>query len=480
MPYYPFAGAAYSPESRAVDRQTCVNLYPEVRETATGPEDGLHLVHTPGLLRLATIPDNGPLRGIYATRGLERCFVAASGGLYELKSDFSLEMRGTWPIATAPVSMADNGVELLVVDGEQGYVLTLSTNTWRSVESTAFPGAEFVGFVDGYFVLARPNTGQWFVSGLYNGRVYDALEFATAEGAPDILLSLLVSHREVWLFGRDTTEIWFDAGNVGFPFARIDGAFLEQGILAAHSAVAMGTSIYWLGRNQYGAGIVYRAVGYQPQRISTHAIEYQLRQQAQLETATAYSYQAGGHDFYVLNCAAATWVYDITTGLWHERRSFLAPGNTVQSRHRVAACAWVFGRHCVIDYVFPYVYALDDHTYLDDTEAIVRERTGPEITEEQQWIMHQRLELASEKGTGADGAPLVGQVPAWLLDWTDDAGGTWSVPQYGTPGAIGALGTRSLWRRLGRSRERRYRLRTSDPVRTILTSAVLHVELGGR
>jgi hypothetical protein len=72
-------------------------------------------------------------------------------------------------------------------------------------------------------------------------------------------------------------------------------------------------------------GIVYRANGYTAQRISTHAVEWQIQQYGNLSDAIAYTYQQDGHSFYVLIFPSAntTWVFDVATSLWHERAAFI-------------------------------------------------------------------------------------------------------------------------------------------------------------
>jgi hypothetical protein len=53
-------------------------------------------------------------------------------------------------------------------------------------------------------------TGQFQAGGLYAGSAWDALDFATAEGLPDNLISLIASQRELVLGGDKSIEIWFN------------------------------------------------------------------------------------------------------------------------------------------------------------------------------------------------------------------------------------------------------------------------------
>jgi hypothetical protein len=165
-----------------------------------------------------------------------------------------------------------------------------------------------------------PNSGQFQITGL-NDVTVDALDVATAEGSPDNLVGLISDHRDLWLFGTDSTEVFFNSGNADFPFERIQGAFIEHGCAAKFSIAKMANTVFWLGQDDKGNGIVLMAKGYQPQRISTHAVEQAIQSYGDISDAKAYTYQQNGHNFYVLNFSAAqtTWVYDLTTNLWHER-----------------------------------------------------------------------------------------------------------------------------------------------------------------
>jgi hypothetical protein len=115
---------------------------------------------------------------------------------------------------------------------------------------------------------------------------------------------------------------------------------------------------------------VYRNQGYNGQRISTHAVEWQIQQYAVLNDAIGYSYQQDGHSFYVLMfpTAQATWVFDVATGLWHER----AYWDGVQYRRHRSNCQANFaGQVLVGDWENGRVYAFDPEVY-DDSGATQR------------------------------------------------------------------------------------------------------------
>jgi len=103
---------------------------------------------------------------------------------------------------------------------------------------------------------------------------------------------------------------------------------------------------------------VYRNNGYNAQRVSTHAVEWQIQQYNVLNDAIGYSYQQDGHSFYVLTfpTANATWVFDVSTGAWHERAAW---DGVEFRRHRSNCQANYAGQVLVGDWESGNVYALD-------------------------------------------------------------------------------------------------------------------------
>jgi hypothetical protein len=177
-------------------------------------------------------------------------------------------------------------------------------------------------------------------------------------------VSLIVDHREIWLFGTNSVEVWYDSGAADFPLTPVQGAFNEVGCIAAFSVAKLDNGIFWLGADARGKGIVYRANGYTAQRVSTHAVEWQIQQYGNLSDAIAYTYQQDGHSFYVLIFPSAntTWVFDVATSLWHERAAFI---NGSFTRHR-SNCQMAYNGEIVVgDHELGNIYAFDLEVFSD-------------------------------------------------------------------------------------------------------------------
>ena len=72
-----------------------------------------------------------------------------------------------------------------------------------------------------------------------------------------------------------------------------------------------------------------------------------------------------------------------------------------------------------------------------------------------------------------------GQDPKLMLDWSDDNGHTWSNQLSEPMGKLGEYDTRVMFRRLGSSRDRIFRISISDPVKRVILGAYLEAEGGG-
>jgi hypothetical protein len=355
----PILGGSYVARSTNAADARMVNLYAEA--TPEGGKETGFLSRCPGLRRVATV-GSGPIRGLW-TFG-EYAYVVSGLELYRMSANYGNSLLGS-VTGTGPVSMSDNGTQLFIACNGPGFIYNASTGVFSVINDPDYAGAVSVGFIDGYFVFTQPNSQTFWVTTLYDGSSVDPLDFASAEGSPDGIVSMIVDHREVWLFGTNSIEVWYDAGNTDFPLARIQGAYNEIGCAATFSVAKLDNGIFWLGADARGSGIVYRSRGYSGVRISTNAVEYAIQNYNVISDAVAYTYQQQGHTFYVLTfpSANATWVYDASTDLWHERAGWGANGFM---RHR-SNCQMAFNNKIIVgDYQNGKLYAFDSDVYTDD------------------------------------------------------------------------------------------------------------------
>ena len=470
----PILGASYVTRSVNAADSRMVNLFPEVV-----PEGGLEpafLQRAPGLAFLQTV-GTGPIRGLWAHQTNGSDFYVVSGNeVYKLTGTTATPTLIGAVNGTGPVSIADNGTQIFFACNPDAFIYNETLNTFGQITDPDFPGAQMVAYLDGYFVFSQPNSQLIWVTQLLDGAQIDPLDFASAEGSPDGVVAIIVDHRELWVFGTDSTEVWYDAGLADFPLVRIQGAFNEIGCVAPYSVAKMDNSVFWLGTDARGQGIVYRANGYTGSRVSTHAVEWQIQQYETLSDAVAYTYQQDGHSFYVLNFPTAntTWVFDAATQAWHERAGLIS-GEFVRQRAN-SQCNFL-GTIVVGDFENGNIYSLDLDTFEDDGDPQRWFRSWRALPTGQnnfKRTAQHSLQLTCETGVGL--VTGQGSDPQVMLEWSDDGGHTWSNEHWASMGAIGGYSTRVIWRRLGMTtklRDRVYRVSGTDPVRLFITGAEL-------
>lgn len=476
MKFPGFVGPSYTSLSMNVDVQRSVNLYPEIVETGAG-KSRVVLYGTPGLATFATI-GGGPIRGLMKA-GL-RVFAVSGNTLFELFSNGTSINRGGISDDHLPVTITSNGLQLFITSNNLGWIFTLATNTLVEITDTGFSGAVMGAFIDSYFVALNPDSQRFQISAPYDGLVWDALDFASAEAMPDKSVSLLTDHKELWVFGEESIQPFYNSGDVDFPFVPIQGAIIEQGCDAAFSPAKVDNSIFWLGGDSRGGEVVWRADGHSPVRVSTHAVENALRQYATTSDAVAYSYLDNGHWFYVLSFPSAqtTWCYDAATNWWHER-AFWNKASGVFEAHPVRTHVSAWGKHLVGNRVNGEVYEMSLDTYYDAGNEIRRIRRCPHLSDEEKWTYYDSLQIDMQAGVGLDGLPTVqGTNPQAMLRWSNDGGRTWGNEHWTKMGKIGEYKTRVKWNSLGRARDRVFELMISDPVKVAITDAYLNVAQG--
>jgi len=507
----PILGSSYVARSPNAADSRMVNLYPEI--LLDGGKDAAFLQRCPGLRLLANL-GTGPIRGLWVLQSDPSSALVVSGStLYRLNRNWSAKTVG-YIGGAGPVSMADNGRQVFIAAGAYGYIFNTVSNTVTQITSENFQGAGNVAYIDGYFVFNQPGTQIFRITGLLEGSTVDGFDIGSAEGSSDVLVGLIADHRELWLFGTNSVEVWYNSGALDFPFQRVQGAFNELGCAAANSIAKLDNSVFWLGADARGRGMVYRANGYQGQRISTHAVEWQIQQYANLSDAIAFTYQQDGHSFYVLTfpSANATWVYDVSTNAWHERASWR---NGEFARHR-ANCQMSYNGEIVVgDYENGNIYALDLDAYSDHDQPqrwLRSWRALPTGQNDLKRTAHHSLQLDCESGVGLSGddftdfygllltenndtlttengvafqvttAVAQGANPRVMLRWSDDGGHTWSNEHWAEMGRVGQYGRRVFWRRLGMTlklRDRVYEISGTDPVKIAVLGAELSISPTG-
>jgi len=476
----PLSGGFYTARSIIANAQRCVNLFPE--SNTQGSQYPFTFYPTPGLTLQAAPPQAGIYRCLYqASNG--RLYAVIGPNVYYVSSSWIYTKIGEIDNLITPVKIADNGTTAVLVDGTtSGYFIDLLTNVMTQIAQAAFLGASSADYLDTFLLFNQPDTRN-FYSTLSNVTIFDPLYIAGKAGYPDKLVALIVVHREIWLLGELTTEVWFNAGSPTFPFAIVGGVFIQHGCIAKYSVARQGLEIFWLANDKDGKAVVMMGVSYQAKPISTYAISQELATYPRLDDAIGMTYQILGHVFYVLTFPTAnkTWVYDKVEGLWHELAWI--DDNGQEHRHRANCMAFAYGKNLCGDWQNGNLYAIDPDNFTDNGQVVVRRRSFATLGNESKRVAYSSFSADIEPGHGEqfvggdfnfdfnDDFFIGGDDNSGLeiyLRWSDDRGRTFGNPLAQSLGKKGEYLTVPQWSRLGIGRNRVFELFWASNTKTAL------------
>lgn len=440
-----------------------INAYAEI--APEGSRSKYRFRRAPGLRPVFTagtgVPRGAWLVGslLHVVNGDKVYTVSKAGNDYTVTA-LSGTIGGTGPVTIAH-NMRSPTAQILIVHSSG--MSQVASSTVSDFTDPDLPSVVSITFMDGYFIVTAAD-GRAFSSDL-NDDEFGENNFATAEAATDGLVRGIAVGRDLLLMGESTIEFWGNAGNpTGFPFSRgpvmsigLKGRFAVAGFEPGFPAPLM-----WVGTDN----AVYRLNGYSEQRVSTSHLEWLISQEdgSDLEASV---YVAAGHPCWVLTGPSWTFVYDMSTGFWHERHSYET------ARWRASFGVQAFNEWLVFDRTSGQVYRVDPSYRREDTDPLIFE-----LRSVQQHRFPGRAIIDSAAfdfvtGVGSDtGIAPIETEPRVSIDWSDDGGirfGAALLRDLGTQGEhkhieINRCG---MTGRTGRQ----WRLRVSDPVESVFMGA---------
>lgn len=448
-----------------VDSQRSVNWYP-VKPEREGEK--VHLRGRPGLDLLVTLPRTKH-RGVLEFDG--RFFVVTGSRIYELYEDGTYTEWGRIGSVEGSVTLALLLNVIVIGDGSRYYALDLDARTVEEIVDA--PRGRFCVFFN-QRILYQGENGQVFYSELNDPTNIPGLNFFTAESLPDEIVAITTAEEMIYLHGEDSTEAWYDSGDLDNPFARISGGVSYSGCAWPDTAMRLDNSAFWVERDRNGTGIVRRMNGATPMRVSTAAVERFLKTASNV---SAFAYQEEGHTFYCLNADEGSWALDLKENEWHER-AWLNRNTGEQERHRPQHHAFAFGRNVVTDYANGNVYfqSLDYHS--DNGQEIRRTRVSAHQNTDGRQIVIDELYLDFATGVGLDGTGQ-GTNPRVMLRTSKD-GTSFGRERHADLGKIGQFKNRVRFHRLGKGTDWLLEISVSDPVLSVLMGGDVVARVGSR
>lgn len=469
--------AAYDGKSIIASGQECVNLYAEVNDSDPQAPAKVTYYQTPGTVTYALPTVSAKSRGNYRT-SLGTAFYVVKQNVYFLTSTGVLIFIGAIADRESQIKFSDNGLVCVLVDGTNGYAIDLATNTLGIIIDPNFYGADYVALLDTFFIFNIPDTNQFFISGsnvtyvmLTTTGAFDPLDIAAKSGFNDPIVGIVAVHRELWLIGSLTTEIWIGTGAADFYFQQQQGAYINHGCAAQYSIATMDVLNFFIMQDQQGSGIVVKGQGYDVEEISTPRIVSEFKKYATLSDAIGFCFQISDHAFYALVFPTSSkgWLYDLKTKIWCEWNYVDVDGNFLRPR---ANCAmFVNGLNLVGDWENGTLLSLDINAFTDyDGQPVVWVRTFPHMTNTNNKVTYKSFEVDLEVGTAAEEDD-----PQISLSWSDNKGVSYGNPVMQSMGKIGEYLTVPSWNRLGMARDRVFKVSGSANAQTSLNGGFVEI-----
>lgn len=451
-------GPSYQLPDRRTADQRAINLAVQQVEGLSETPQAV-LVSADGLAQL--IDFGAPVRGGLVTAD-QREFVVAGNTLYETTTGVQVS-RGALSTSSGAVCLCAGETQLVVVDGEFGYILTFASNVLAQITDADFRASIWVTVVDGTFVFVPVNNQeQFFLSAIDDASTINALDFSSADAVPGAIVTSRVLKQETYFFKPYTTEVWIYDGDLDFPMVRYNSTPISVGCVGLRAAVIAADTLVFVGRTERGTGIVYQMIGHQPIRISTQAVEEALQADGvDLAGCVLWVQQKKNAEYVGISAPgmSTTWVWDAVTKLWHERGEMVNGAWTTLRVEQVLA----FGNqhHALAGTA---LYRMAGDVYTIGSDPLVRERTWPHFANPSAEPVNFRgLELNCSTGHGGN----------ITLECSNDGGVTWGSPKQRPLGATGRWMERVRWLFLGSSPDRVFRLRCSDAVPLTIRAAAV-------
>lgn len=473
----------YQSESRPLSSQRCINWIPTVIEAEA--LNNRALIQPSGITQFVNT-EFGACRGAWVMKEIP--YFVMGDKLISLAENGTITTHGTIN-GTVRVSMADNGTFLvIVVPGGDAYGFSNETNVLTQVTDPDFQTSDSVTFYRGFFVFTTTDGKQLFVSNLNQPLTFDALDFGSAEGDPDRIITQVVDHDELSIIGAKTTEMFRNIGGADFPLQIIPGAFTQKGAHTKYGVIKFDNTYMFIGGGENELTAIWRqSSSSSAAKVSTDAIDNAIQKFTKDEIASAFTmtFSKKGQFFAIFSfnsnrIPGKTFVYNGTasvlsgSSVWFE----LQTGMT-DAPWRVNAIVKAYGKLLCGDAIDGRIGELVESVYTEYGDSVLRQAALSPMSNNGMKIFAGELEADFEAGVGLTTGQ--GSNPVAMMEYSDDGGNNFKGPFKRFIGKIGEFGHETVWNRQGRfPNARTIRFSVTDPVKANLIRIAATPEVGSQ
>lgn len=363
-------------------------------------------------------------------------YVIADGVAYSVSDGGATAALGTLGGSNATIA-GNNGDVTFVCGGVYG---VWDGAAWSIPATGAFSGFGAHDYIGNYTVLTEANGARFQWSDIADAKTLGGLNFSTADGRDDKCIRPVAVNGVLYIFKETSFEAWYLTGGAGAEaFERQSGGIVDIGLKAHDLVCKIPQGAFFVGTD--GRANILSG---QVRPVSIPAVETSIRD----ENPTAcWTYEDEGHTFCGISFQSRpAWVYDVSTGEWHERASGISNGPwpaTASAKHKGA---W---------YVIQNALGVSKLVSAgsDASGPLVREATSMTLYQDGQRFVVSLLELFPRQGFSENGLELL---------ISRDGGLTWGEPKPMSIGPIGKYGQTVRKRALGQFRQITAKVRFSE------------------
>lgn len=409
-------------------------------------------------------------RGMIANQG--KLYKVTGTKFYQVASDGTHTELGTVAGSNRCI-MSAMGAQIIIANGS-GTVYVWDGTTFTQNTNTNLGSPNGVAVLNNQAIYDSGDGQGFDVSDVGQPAEIDGLNNASAESYSDNLVLPYAYRETLYLMGEETIELWWNSGQGNPPFDKIQGAVIQRGLGAKYSVAENPDFIFIFGNDKQFHTLTGGTSAVQTP-ISTPAMAEEIQDYAVTDDCIGWTMELGGQWFYVATFPNQdiTWVYPVG-GEWFKW------GSSATGRIRANSYANVFDKHLVADNDSGNIYELDNKTYTDAGEEIIRTRdtapiTGAAFRKDGKEFVVNELEIVMETGVGL----LTGQGsdPRIMISTSADGGKTFGTERMICVGRAGRTDHTVRLKNLGRFKSCVIRVRVSDPIFWSIHSARVDAEL---
>lgn len=261
----------------------------------------------PGYNVMSSIYDNGPVDGIYYRPDFTYAIIVQAQIVTKMQFRggwvFNTDLTGTdVPRQNALVTFCDNGRYVFFANGGKILYTDGTADAAFITDADAPTAVTHVAYMDDRLLCNSVGTNKFYWSDVALPLQWTATSFASASGAADNIIALHTYNRQIYLWGRESLEIWENDGTT--PMTRVPGGYIQTTCEAPYSIVQHDGVFYWLNAQQ-------RIVAYKNGVVRTLSTPFDANLQAMRTVADcrAFMLYPYGHVFMIWQFPSANKTY---------------------------------------------------------------------------------------------------------------------------------------------------------------------------